>query len=556
MPIKHIISKGIGFSPGGPGYIVTGGFGSLGGSTCTDLTARTQGGGFVDNFTRSDSSDLGSDWTEFSQVGSGLEIETNAVVCQTVGHQGAAGFALANQKIEGDTIEVRFNASSGMVNSNKAVLIIFARNSLSNAQGQHYRLEIDSRASSAAFYRTNTLLVTLDLQLDQVCRAFVWRLTNQPGQVRHEFYQEGALIDTVDDTAPNRITAGGWCGIGAWTDDSVVPVGQSLTITIDAFAADPLTYFMQARGRTNVLQSWDLQATGQFNLGVAQYDLAVRGRFNLEQSFDQEARGRFNLLRSFDEDVRGRFNVGLSSFDLAVRGRFNLGVQNYGLAVRSAFRIERTSDNRYEFFLAVDGAAFDFSSPTATFTSLPHVHSALPAEAHTYHAVTRKRNQHGLVSQNVEVWELITDDAGADSGTPPTAPVLIDVQPAAGGAVTVTGQYGYLLDGQDAADTWLIYLTSDGSDPDPGTDTPEEVTLVKADGLANLNWTSNAFTDGLTIKALLRVRNTGGGPGDTDLDSASSAIDSCVSETDGPDAIEIPGMQWGSVASQNLQGVV
>ena len=77
-----------------------------------------------------------------------------------------------------------------------------------------------------------------------------------------------------------------------------------------------------------------------------------------------------------------------------------------------------------------------------------------------------------------------------------------------------------------------------------------------SDGLANLNWTSDAFADGLTVKALLRVRNTGGGPGDTDLDSASSAIDSCVSETDGPDAIEIPGMQWGSVASQNLQGVV
>ena len=68
--------------------------------------------------------------------------------------------------------------------------------------------------------------------------------------------------------------------------------------------------------------------------------------------------------------------------------------------------------------------------------------------------------------------------------------VLEAIAAAAGGTARVTADYDYELDGADQADTFLIYLRSDGTDPDPDADVAIEVAMEKVDGRAHLDWSS------------------------------------------------------------------
>src|SRR5690349_1299822 len=94
---------------------------------------------------------------------------------------------------------------------------------------------------------------------------------------------------------------------------------------------------------------------------------------------------------------------------------------------------------------------------------------------------------------------------------------------AAGPASTSSGQ----------ADTFLIYLTADGSDPDPDLDTPTEVEMTKADGIARLDFTSDAFSEGTTVKVIVRTRRSG----TPNVDSSNVEIRSAIVTLIGPDPI-------------------
>jgi hypothetical protein len=193
----------------------------------------------------------------------------------------------------------------------------------------------------------------------------------------------------------------------------------------------------------------------------------------------------------------------------------------------------------------LDGAAWE------TFADDPHVTADLAA-GHTYHFVTRARNRFGLISQNIAEWTVTVDAEGNQDATPPTDPVEVTLSPAAGGAVRVQAKYFYLPDAADDldADTWLVYLTSDGGAPDPAVDTPHEVTIPKIDGMAALDYTSDAFTDGATIKALVRTRRTDITPATYDdegheltpeiialVDSVNVDVYSTTADATGPGAV-------------------
>ena len=92
--------------------------------------------------------------------------------------------------------------------------------------------------------------------------------------------------------------------------------------------------------------------------------------------------------------------------------------------------------------------------------------------------------------------------------------------------------------GARAADTWLIYLTSDGSAPDPDVDTPTEVAMVNIGGLARLDWDSTAYAAGTTIKVIIRTRRTG------EADSTNTNILTATAAVDGDTEIS-PGACWG-----------
>lgn len=216
----------------------------------------------------------------------------------------------------------------------------------------------------------------------------------------------------------------------------------------------------------------------------------------------------------------------------------------------------RRADNgaEYRVYKGEDAAPDFTASAFATGSSLPITTGTitLPGAGltKTINLVTRYRNDYGLESQNTLPETFVIDENGDLVATPPSEAMQVSLSPAAAGAVRLQAQYFADADGINAADTWLIYLTSDGSDPDPSTDTPTEVAMNVADGIASLDWTSSTFSHGATIKVILRTRRSGS----PDVDSESVTILSTTASTAGPSAAD-PDRFIGGPESVRLEQV-
>jgi hypothetical protein len=164
--------------------------------------------------------------------------------------------------------------------------------------------------------------------------------------------------------------------------------------------------------------------------------------------------------------------------------------------------------------------------------------------AGTHYLVERYRNHHGLVSppkQPIQVFR-VADDLTL-GGTPPNGPSLVQVRQWAAGGYRVDAHY--IPDWEDIgnrATDWLIYVTNDGTDPDPETDTP----IVQA-----MNYDPLQFLVGMVplvyivddgsledtpIKVLVRTRRDDGVS--AIADSENTDIYSTTLEYCGPDRPE------------------
>lgn len=208
------------------------------------------------------------------------------------------------------------------------------------------------------------------------------------------------------------------------------------------------------------------------------------------------------------------------------------------------YRVSSSLLARYELYRGVDGAAIDFDTPYQTSSLLPFS-TAAQTPGHTYAYVVRRRNRYDLVSQNIAEWVVDVDGGGAVVPTPPSAPEFA-VAAAAAGTVLVTAEYAYDVDGAAAGDTWLVYLRSDGTDPDPDIDTPATSAMRLADGVAKLSYTSAAFAEGATVKVLVRVRRSG----TPDVDSTNADILTAIATLLGPAAVSPASAFLGRSAEQ------
>jgi len=210
---------------------------------------------------------------------------------------------------------------------------------------------------------------------------------------------------------------------------------------------------------------------------------------------------------------------------------------------RGDYRLANDSLGRWELYHDTGAWPDLAAAPEATFTSSPHETGALSYPA-THYFVLRKRNVHDLVSQNegdagqrhygdgFACWILELDSSGDQVVPSPSDAENTTLAATSGGTVRVQAQYPYAADASYAADQFLIYLTSDGSDPDPEVDSPTVVDMVKVDGIAKLNWTSGAFGNGSTVKVIVRTRRSG----TPNYDSSSTTILSTTASTSGPAA--------------------
>jgi hypothetical protein len=227
--------------------------------------------------------------------------------------------------------------------------------------------------------------------------------------------------------------------------------------------------------------------------------------------------------------------VGDSNYDpLGAQSLANLtGLrQRYLHQLRGRYRMAQDALAQYELFQGVDENPDFTAAPYETFASLPHTTAALAA-GHTYAFVLRKRNQFNLSSQNVAAWILVVNASGNESQRP-SAPSVQLIGQAVGGRARITANYDYLVDLEAVrATTWSVWLTSNGTDPDPENDTPVYTGAMQfVDGQAKLDYTSAACSHGATLKAIVRTRRAG----PPVVDSANTTIMSITADAVGPAA--------------------
>lgn len=310
-------------------------------------------------------------------------------------------------------------------------------------------------------------------------------------------------------------------------------------------------------GRAALLSEFEAGAPGQFDLGASSFALAAVGGHMQYAAFAAAAPGRAVLYRAVVPVAAwGAYFVAGQEYAQSALGQATLGFGAYGLAavgcsarlityneeLRGRFRVANAALDRYELFIGID-AAPDFSAPDYTFSSLPYAVPALTV-GHVYQLSVRKRNQHNLSSKNIDVFTVDLSASAEAAGTLPSAPVF-SALPAAGGAIEIRAEYLYPNDGDYAADTFLVYYTTTGTNPNPATDTPIEVVMRKADGVARLDYQTSALADGTTVKVLVRVRRS------PDVDSDNAGIVSAVAETSGPSA-PVGHAFFGKTASQAI----
>jgi hypothetical protein len=214
-----------------------------------------------------------------------------------------------------------------------------------------------------------------------------------------------------------------------------------------------------------------------------------------------------------------------------------IGVFSYTGSLDGAYRVEDAATEGYLLYRGVDAAADLTASAWETFSSFPHTSADLAA-GHTYQFVLRKRNKWGLISQNLTAWSVTIDANGHQQSIAPQGPSDVAIAAAAAGTVEVTARYNWQADGVWAADTWLIYLRSNGTDPVPGSDTPITLAMNQADAVALLGYASSAFAEGADVRVIVRTRRTAtaAAPG---ADSANSTVYRATATLLGPDAPEV-----------------
>lgn len=208
-----------------------------------------------------------------------------------------------------------------------------------------------------------------------------------------------------------------------------------------------------------------------------------------------------------------------------------LGASTITALLRGLYRMADNALEQYELFRGVDAEADLTGAAWETFTSLPHLTAAL-AVGHTYNFVLRKRNVHNLSSQNISKTTVVVDGGGAEANYP-SDPSEQTLAAAAAGAARVTAQYDYLPDAAAIrADTWAVWITSDGSTPNTAAAATYTEAMVFVDGIAKLDYTDGGHADLATLKAIVRARRSG----TPDVDSQNSDIQTVTADASGPAA--------------------
>lgn len=190
---------------------------------------------------------------------------------------------------------------------------------------------------------------------------------------------------------------------------------------------------------------------------------------------------------------------------------------------RDGFRAADTTVGveRYELFVGANGPPNFDANPTAVSQTLPF--SWVPTPPATglkvLHVVVRQRNKYGLASFNLMERVLTINSAGVEDLGPLTAPSGVAVYDGATGYLNVLATYTG-EDDANPADTWEIYVGTDGVEPSPGVSAAAyTATMSFGFGRAGLNKLAlGPYTAGATVRVIVTAKRA------SDSRRASAAV--------------------------------
>jgi hypothetical protein len=164
---------------------------------------------------------------------------------------------------------------------------------------------------------------------------------------------------------------------------------------------------------------------------------------------------------------------GGAKYENAINYSFVAGGVTYTGVIRGLYRVADTTIEKYELYVGEDAAPDFTAAPATTSATLPITHALTPPGAgnKTFRYVTRFRNRYNLLSQNIYERSVTIDSGGAVVGSEVSDPYNVTATETEGGEIVVQAYYNRALD-SSPADTFNIYLNTDGTDPDPAVDTP------------------------------------------------------------------------------------
>lgn len=206
---------------------------------------------------------------------------------------------------------------------------------------------------------------------------------------------------------------------------------------------------------------------------------------------------------------------GFSRHEVAINYSFVHGGITYTGSLAGLFRVAQDSLERYELHIGTDAEPDISAAATATFTSLPYESAAL-AVSHTYYMVTNYRNRYDLKTECKQTTVLVVNSDGTEGIPAPQAARDIIWEASADGTFHLECLYQYLVDGDDPADYFALYIRTNGTDPDIGVDTPTLV-AIQYDGHAagiptgGEGYDTASFANGTDGRIIVRTKRSSDG---------------------------------------------
>lgn len=204
------------------------------------------------------------------------------------------------------------------------------------------------------------------------------------------------------------------------------------------------------------------------------------------------------------------------------------GTDSYEQNYQGYYRMAEDHLENYEVYIGEDADPDLSASPDVTAGSLPFPVSITPPASGTtqFRITVLQRNKYGLAYMD-PWWFAFDIDAAGDDVTPAiSAPEDVILTNIAGGEVDVAATYSEDRDA-DPATRFAIYARTDGTDPDPATDTPTYVAMRPnyIGAGRRLAYTLGPYDYGTDLRVLVRANRSSDGEESTNTTATTTTVD-------------------------------